>query len=82
MGVVSGRGTRRSGQRRFGQRSWPGPPRLSVPGAIPRLASGPLRVAMLAPPWISVPAPGYGDTVVWSRLSARLRRRWSARAMR
>ncbi len=60
MGVVSGRTARRSGQRRFGQRPWAEPPRLSVPGTIPRLASGPLRVAMLAPPWISVPPPGYG----------------------
>ncbi len=60
MSVVNARRARRSGQRRLGQRPWAEPPRLSVPGTIPRLASGPLRVAMLAPPWISVPPPGYG----------------------
>jgi glycosyltransferase involved in cell wall biosynthesis len=60
MGVASARGGRRSRQRRYGQRPWAEPPRLSVPGTLPRLASGPLRVAMLAPPWISVPPPGYG----------------------
>jgi glycosyltransferase involved in cell wall biosynthesis len=32
----------------------------SVAGASGGLADGPLRIAMLAPPWISVPAPGYG----------------------
>jgi glycosyltransferase involved in cell wall biosynthesis len=31
-------------------------PALSVAGT----PGGPLRIAMLAPPWISVPAPGYG----------------------
>ncbi len=76
MSVVSGRGTRRSGQRRFGQRPWAEPPRLSVPGTIPRLASGPLRVARLAPPWISVPAPGYGgvESVVSALTEALVRR--------
>lgn len=44
----------------MGQRPWAEPPRLSVPGTVPRLVSGSLRVAMLAPPWISVPPPGYG----------------------
>src|ERR1700740_959854 len=51
---------RRSRHRRFAERSWAEPPELSVPGTLPRLASAPLRVAMLAPPWISVPPPGYG----------------------
>jgi len=60
MGVVSSLSARRSGRRRLGQRPWAELPRLSVPGTIPRLASGPLRVAMLAPPWISVPPSGYG----------------------
>ena len=56
--VAVGRGARRS--RRSAQRPWDEPPRLSVPGTLPRLSSGPLRIAMLAPPWISVPPPGYG----------------------
>ncbi len=60
MEVVSGRGARRLGYRAFGQRPWSGPPTSSVPASIRRVASGPLRVAMLAPPWISVPPPGYG----------------------
>ena len=37
---------------RTAHRSFAGPPRGS--------AEGPLRIAMLAPPWISVPAAGYG----------------------
>ncbi len=75
MGVVRDRGARRSAQRRFGQRPWAEPPKLSVPGTIPRLASGPVRVAMLAPPWISVPPPGYGgvESVVSSLTEALVR---------
>jgi glycosyltransferase involved in cell wall biosynthesis len=48
---------------------------LSVPGTIPRLVSGPVRVAMLAPPWISIPAPGYGgvESVVSSLTEALVR---------
>src|SRR5487761_1569729 len=40
-------------------RSWqlPDLTLAGVPGAPP---GAPLRIAMLAPPWISVPAPGYG----------------------
>jgi glycosyltransferase involved in cell wall biosynthesis len=60
MDAVSDVRARRSRQRRFAERPWAEPPKLSVPGTLPRLASGPLRVAMLAPPWISVPPPGYG----------------------
>ncbi len=60
MDAVSARRVRRSGRRRIGPRPWAEAPRLSVPGTISRLASGPVRVAMLAPPWISVPPPGYG----------------------
>ena len=43
------------------------PPRgLSLGRAAPRSPTGALRIAMLAPPWIPVPAPGYGgvETVV------------------
>ena len=45
------------------------PPAASPPGA-------PLRVAMLAPPWISVPAPGYGgvESVVSTLTEALVRR--------
>ncbi len=32
----------------------------SLPDAAPDLPALPLRIAMLAPPWISVPSPGYG----------------------
>jgi glycosyltransferase involved in cell wall biosynthesis len=60
MDAVSDVRARRPRHRRFAQRPWAEPPKLSVPGSLPRLASGPLRVAMLAPPWISVPPPGYG----------------------
>jgi glycosyltransferase involved in cell wall biosynthesis len=59
MDVVSSQGAR-TRHRWTGQRPWDEPPRLSVPGTLPRLASGPVRIAMLAPPWISVPPPGYG----------------------
>lgn len=41
-----------------------------------RLPGGPLRIAMLAPPWISVPAAGYGgvESVVSSLTEALVRR--------
>ncbi len=75
MQVVSGRGTRRSTDRGFGQRPGSGPPRSSVSRTIPRVALEPLRVAMLAPPWISVPPPGYGgvESVVSALTVARVR---------
>ena len=70
-----GRGTRRQVPP-ASPRPWAEPPRSSVPGTIPRLASGPLRVAMLAPPWISVPPPGYGgvESVVSALTEALVRR--------
>jgi glycosyltransferase involved in cell wall biosynthesis len=37
-----------------------GPPELGDEPVHSRAFSAPLRIAMLAPPWISVPAPGYG----------------------
>lgn len=42
----------------------------------PRGAAQPLRIAMLAPPWISVPAPGYGgvESVVSALTEALVRR--------
>ena len=41
-----------------------------------RLPGAPLRIAMLAPPWISVPAPGYGgvESVVSTLTEALVRR--------
>ncbi len=42
-------------------RRWSGhPPKRSAAGGSARMTGSPLRVAMLAPPWISVPPPGYG----------------------
>jgi len=40
------------------------PPQRPVPREDSRRDGGPLRIAMLAPPWISVPPPGYGG-VEW-----------------
>ncbi len=76
MDLVRGRAVRRSRQRRLAQRPWTEPPKLSVAGTLPRLASGPVRVAMLAPPWISVPPPGYGgvESVVSALTEALVRR--------
>src|SRR5579871_1493739 len=44
---------------------------------VPRAKSGPaLRIAMLAPPWIPIPAPGYGgvESVVSALTEALVRR--------
>jgi glycosyltransferase involved in cell wall biosynthesis len=51
-------------------------PELSVVGAPRRQVDAPLRIAMLAPPWISVPAPGYGgvESVVSTLTEALVRR--------
>jgi glycosyltransferase involved in cell wall biosynthesis len=48
----------------------------SVPGTTPRLTAEPLRIAMLAPPWISIPPPGYGgvESVVDALTEALVRR--------
>lgn len=74
--VAGGRSALRSRSRRTAQRPWNDPPKLSVPGTLPRLASGPLKVAMLAPPWISVPPPGYGgvESVIAPLTDALVRR--------
>jgi glycosyltransferase involved in cell wall biosynthesis len=52
------------------------PPKLSVAGSPARVAGAPLRIAMLAPPWISVPPPGYGgvESVVSALTEALVRR--------
>jgi hypothetical protein len=51
------------------------PPRRSVAGLLSRTGA-PLRIAMLAPPWISVPPPGYGgvESVVGALTEALVRR--------
>lgn len=52
------------------------PPEHPVAGRSSRPAGAPLRVAMLAPPWISVPPPGYGgvESVVGVLTDALVRR--------
>ena len=52
--------TRRSRRRHFGRASVRSASDLSLAGSPGGSPGPPLRVAMLAPPWISVPAPGYG----------------------
>lgn len=46
--------------RRSPRRSMANPPKRPAGDVPPRLVGPRLRVAMLAPPWISVPPPGYG----------------------
>ena len=48
----------------------------SSPGAADSAPEAPLRIAMLAPPWITVPAPGYGgvESVVSALTEALVRR--------
>jgi glycosyltransferase involved in cell wall biosynthesis len=52
------------------------PPKRSVAATHARPAGAPLHVAMLAPPWISVPPPGYGgvESVVEVLTEALVRR--------
>src|ERR1700729_2832616 len=52
------------------------PPKYSVAATSYRPAGVPLHVAMLAPPWISVPPPGYGgvESVVDALTEALVRR--------
>jgi glycosyltransferase involved in cell wall biosynthesis len=52
------------------------PPKRSVVATPSRRAGAPLHVAMLAPPWISVPPPGYGgvESVVGVLTEALVRR--------
>lgn len=56
MNAVSPAATQRSRRQLWGRTSFGRMPELSLVGA----PGAPLRVAVLAPPWISVPAPGYG----------------------
>src|ERR1700736_4149503 len=71
MDVVSSAPALRSRPQRWGPASSGHTPHLSLAGA----PGAPLRVAMLAPPWISVPAPGYGgvESVVSSLTEALVR---------
>jgi glycosyltransferase involved in cell wall biosynthesis len=52
------------------------PPKRSEAATLSRPAGSPLHVAMLAPPWISVPPPGYGgvESVVGVLTEALVRR--------
>jgi len=59
MDAVSAEPARRSRRQLFG-RGIPGAPDRSSPGVVRDPAEPPLRIAMLAPPWIPVPSPGYG----------------------
>jgi glycosyltransferase involved in cell wall biosynthesis len=57
-------------------RTWRGLPTHSPPAVpVPR-TQAPLRIAMLAPPWISIPPPGYGgvESVVSALTEALVRR--------
>ena len=74
--AVSSTPVPRSRRRRSGL-VWGGGEREQLPaGGIAHEPSTPMRVAMLAPPWIPVPAPGYGgvESVVSSLTEALVRR--------
>ena len=75
MDAVSAAPARRSRRPRSG-RTRDGPRRIAVGEARPGPAGPPLRIAMLAPPWISVPPPGYGgvESVVSALTEALVRR--------
>jgi glycosyltransferase involved in cell wall biosynthesis len=59
MDAVSAEPARRSRHQLFGRASTHTPDR-SLPGGARDPPGTPLRIAMLAPPWIPVPSPGYG----------------------
>src|SRR6202161_3070798 len=60
----------------LGRASFGHAPNRSTAGASGDPAGSPLRIAMLAPPWISVPPPGYGgvESVVSALTEALVRR--------
>jgi glycosyltransferase involved in cell wall biosynthesis len=76
MDAVSGVPARRSRRLLVGRASGAGRSDLSLPRAHGGPPGAPLRVAMLAPPWISVPSPGYGgvESVVSALTEALVRR--------
>jgi glycosyltransferase involved in cell wall biosynthesis len=59
MDAVSAAPARRSRRQVFGRVSTRVPD-VSSPGGQAEPSDAPLRIAMLAPPWIPVPSPGYG----------------------
>jgi glycosyltransferase involved in cell wall biosynthesis len=79
MDAVSAAHARRSHRQRWGQARSGHTPDLALAGAPGSPSGEPLRIAMLAPPWISIPAPGYGgvESVV-SALTETLVRRGHA----
>ena len=76
MDAVSATPARRSPRGLSGQARADRPPGRWLAGAPRSPAGRPLRVAMLAPPWIPVPAPGYGgvESVVSTLTEALVRR--------
>ena len=76
MEAVSAAPLRRSPRRRLERASARYASDLSLAGSPGGSPGPPLRVAMLAPPWISVPAPGYGgvESVVSALTESLVRR--------
>jgi glycosyltransferase involved in cell wall biosynthesis len=76
MEAVTATPARRSPRELWGRASADRPWDRRSAGAPRSPAGGPLRVAMLAPPWIPVPAPGYGgvESVVSTLTEAMVRR--------
>ena len=75
MDVVSAAPARRSRRQLLGRSGAGRTTDLSLARAPGGPSGAPLRVAMLAPPWISFPAPGYGgvESVVSSLTEALVR---------
>ncbi len=71
MHVAAAVSDRRSARQTLGR-----PPKRPTGDTPPRPTGRPLRIAMLAPPWISVPPPGYGgvESVVGVLTEALVRR--------
>ena len=76
MDAVMAAHTRRSRRQLLGRTADGHTPNLSLAGPPEGPPGAPLRIAMLAPPWISVPAPGYGgvESVVSTLTEALVRR--------
>ena len=76
MDVVSEAPARRSRHQLFGRPRAGHAPDLSSADPQRSRPGAPLRIAMIAPPWITVPAPGYGgvESVVSTLTEALVRR--------
>ncbi len=76
MDAVMAAHTRRSRRQLLRRTAAGHAPDLSLAGPPGEPPGAPLRIAMLAPPWISVPAPGYGgvESVVSTLTEALVRR--------